>query len=207
MYVPPAFREDDLAALQATIWEARLANLVTATGEGLMATPLPLFLAAQEGPHGTRYGHLARANPQWRSSAVGEAMALFMGPDAYVSPSWYPAKKEHHNVVPTWNYLTVHAYGPAEFFEDAERLLDTVTRLTDLHEAPRAEPWAVSDAPTDFVRAQLKGIVGLRLPITRIEGKRKMSQNRTAADRSGVAAGLAASERPSDRIAAALVEG
>ena len=205
MYVPPAFREDDLAALHGTMRGARLANLVTATGEGVMATPLPLFLAADEGPHGTLYGHLARANPQWRLPAVGEAMALFMGPDAYVTPSWYPSKQEHHRVVPTWNYVAVHAYGPAEFFEDADRLLDLVTRLTDLHERPRAQPWAVSDAPTDFVRAQLKGIVGLRLPITRLEGKRKMSQNRSEADRRGVAAGLAESESPAERAAAKLI--
>jgi transcriptional regulator len=205
MYVPPAFREDDLAALHGPMRGARLANLVTATGEGVMATPLPLFLAADEGPHGTLYGHLARANPQWRLPAVGEAMALFMGPDAYVTPSWYPSKQEHHRVVPTWNYVAVHAYGPAEFFEDADRLLDLVTQLTDLHERPRAQPWAVADAPTDFVRAQLKGIVGLRLPITRLEGKRKMSQNRPEADRRGVAAGLAESERPGERAAAKLI--
>lgn len=206
MYVPPAFREDDLAALHTTMREARLANLVTATGEGLMATPLPLLLAAEEGPYGTLYGHLARANPQWRLPPAGEAMALFMGPDAYVSPSWYPSKQEHHRVVPTWNYVAVHAYGPAEFFEDADRLLDLVTRLTDLHERPRAQPWAVADAPAEFVRAQLKGIVGLRLPIARIEGKRKMSQNRSEADRRGVAAGLAASELPSERAAAKLIQ-
>jgi transcriptional regulator len=205
MYVPPAFREDDLAALHGTMRGGRLANLVTATGEGVMATPLPLFLAADEGPHGTLYGHLARANPQWRLPAVGEAMALFMGPDAYVTPSWYPSKQEHHRVVPTWNYVAVHAYGSAEFFEDADRLLDLVTQLTDLHERPRAQPWAVADAPTDFVRAQLKGIVGLRLPITRLEGKRKMSQNRPEADRRGVAAGLAESERPGERAAAKLI--
>ena len=205
MYVPPAFREDDLAALHGTMRGARLGNLVTATGEGVMATPLPLFLAADEGPHGTLYGHLARANPQWRLPAVGEAMALFMGPDAYVTPSWYPSKQEHHRVVPTWNYVAVHAYGSAEFFEDADRLLDLVTQLTDLHERPRAQPWAVADAPTDFVRAQLKGIVGLRLPITRLEGKRKMSQNRPEADRRGVAAGLAESERPGERAAAKLI--
>ena len=110
-------------------------------------------------------------------------------------------------MVPTWNYVAVHAYGPAEFFDDADRLLEVVTRLTDLHERPRAEPWAVTDAPAAFVRAQLKGIVGLRLPIARIEGKRKMSQNRSAADRAGVAAGLAASDRASDRAAAALIPG
>jgi transcriptional regulator len=205
MYVPPAFREDDLAALHVTMREARLANLVTATDEGLVATPLPLFLAPEEGPYGTLYGHLARANPQWRLPPTGDAMALFMGPDAYVTPSWYAAKLEHGKVVPTWNYVAVHAYGPAEFFEDPDRLLEVVTRLTNLHEQSRAEPWAVTDAPASFIRAQLKGIVGLRLPITRIEGKRKMSQNRSAGDRAGVAAGLAASDRAFERAAAALI--
>ena len=205
MYVPPAFREDDLPALHATMRQAGLANLVTATPEGLMATPLPLFLASDEGPYGTLYGHLARANPQWKLPPAGEAMALFMGPDAYVTPAWYAAKREHGKVVPTWNYVAVHAYGPAEFFEDADRLLDAVTRLTDLYERPRAEPWAVTDAPEAFIRTQLKGIVGLRLPIARIEGKRKMSQNRSAADRAGVAVGLAASDRSSDRAVAALI--
>ena len=205
MYVPPAFREDDLATQHATMREARLANFVTATAEGLVATPLPLLIAPEEGPYGTLYGHLARANPQWKSPPTGDAMALFMGPDAYVSPAWYPSKIEHQKVVPTWNYVAVHAYGPVEFFHDADRLLDVVTRLTDLHERPRAEPWAVIDAPAAFVRAQLRGIVGLRMPIARIDGKRKMSQNRSAADRAGVAAGLAASDRASDRAAAALI--
>ncbi len=205
MYVPPAFREDDLAALHGTMREARLASLVTATAEGLVATPLPLLLAPEEGPLGTLYGHVARANAQWRLPPTGDAMALFMGPDAYVSPSWYPSKQEHGKVVPTWNYVAVHAYGPVEFFEDADRLLEVVTRLTGLHEGPRAEPWAVTDAPASFIQAQLKGIVGLRLPIERLEGKRKMSQNRSAADRAGVAAGLRASERASERDAAALI--
>jgi transcriptional regulator len=207
MYIPPAFKVDELPDLHAAVREMRLANLVTNTADGLMATPLPLFLVADEGPLGTLYGHLARANPQWRRPAPGEAMAIFMGPDAYVTPSWYAAKTEHGKVVPTWNYLTVHAYGPTEFFDDPDRLLDAVSRLTDLHEAPRAEPWTVDDAPADFVRAQLKGIVGLRLPITRIEGKRKMSQNRSEADRAGVAAGLSESERPTERAAAKLVRG
>lgn len=205
MYVPTAFREDDLAALHATISDARLANLVTATAEGLVATPLPLLLAPEEGPNGTLYGHVARANPQWKLPPVGEAMALFMGPDAYVSPSWYPSKQEHGKVVPTWNYIAVHAYGPAEFFDDPDRLLELVTKLTDRHEGPRAKPWAVTDAPPPFIRAQLRGIVGLRMPILRIEGKRKMSQNRSEADRHGVAAGLAASDLPSERDAATLI--
>jgi transcriptional regulator len=205
MYVPLEFRDDDLAALHDAMPETRLANLITATAQGLIATPLPLFLAPEEGPYSTLYGHLARANPQWKLPPTGDAMALFMGPDAYISPSWYPSKLKHQRVVPTWNYVTVHAYGPVEFFEDADRLLDLVTRLTDLHEGPRAEPWAVTDAPEAFIRAQLKGIVGLRLPITRIEGKRKMSQNRSAEDRAGVVVGLAASDRASDRAVAALI--
>jgi len=205
VYVPPAFREDDLSTLHAAINEARLAQLVTATEAGLIATPLPLFLAPDEGPHGTLYGHVARANEQWKLPPIGDAMALFMGPHAYVTPNWYPSKQEHHKVVPTWNYVAVHAYGPVEFFEDSQRLLAVVTRLTNLHEQGNAAPWAVSDAPEAFISAQLRGIVGLRLPITRIEGKRKMSQNRSAEDRAGVATGLAASEMPSDHEVAKLI--
>jgi transcriptional regulator len=205
MYVPSAFRMDDLPELHRVMQEVRLATLVTATGEGLMATPLPLYLAPEEGPFGTIHGHLARANPQWRTPLRSEAMVLFAGPDAYVTPSWYATKRETGRVVPTWNYVAVHAYGEAEFFEDEDRLLETVTRLTDLHEAPRAEPWAVTDAPDTFIRSQLRGIVGLRLPIARIEGKRKMSQNRSVENRAGVAAGLAASDRPEERAASQLV--
>jgi transcriptional regulator len=205
MYVPPAFREDDPAALHAVMREARLSTLVTATAAGLVATPLPLFLVPDEGPHGTLHGHMARANPQWALAPVGDAMAVFMGPDAYITPSWYASKREHGKVVPTWNYVAVHAYGPVEFFDDADRLLGVVTKLTNLHEQPRTEKWAVTDAPDAFIRSQLKGIVGLRMPITRIEGKHKMSQNRPEADRAGVAAGLAASERVSDQVAAKLI--
>lgn len=132
-----------------------------------------------------------------------------MGPDAYVTPAWYETKRETGKVVPTWNYVAVHAYGPVEFFEDAERLLAVVTRLTNLYEGPRAkmgaEPWAVSDAPPDFIKSQLRGIVGLRLPITRLDAKRKMSQNRNAQDRAGVVEGLSESTRPSDRIVAELI--
>jgi transcriptional regulator len=130
---------------------------------------------------------------------------MFGGPDAYITPSWYASKREHGKVVPTWNYVAVHAYGPVEFFDDADRLLDVVTRLTDLHEGGRAGRWAVTDAPAEYVRSQLHAIVGLRLPITRIEGKRKLSQNRPAGDREGVAAGLAESEREGDRAVAAMI--
>ncbi|MBZ9996136.1 FMN-binding negative transcriptional regulator [Mesorhizobium sp. BH1-1-4] len=205
MYTPPAFRDDDRDSLIATIRAARLANFVTATADGPLATPLPLFLDETEGEHGVIHGHLARANPQWRVPAIGDGLAIFMGPDAYVTPAWYATKQETGKVVPTWNYAAVHAYGPVEFFEDADRLLEVVTRLTNLHEGARTAPWAVSDAPPDFIQSQLRGIVGLRMPVVRLEGKRKMSQNRNAADRAGVAAGLAASERPSDREVAPLI--
>jgi len=203
MYVPPAFAEDDAAVLHAAMRAARLTSFVTATA-GAVATLLPLFLDAAEGAHGVLYGHLARANQQCKAAPVGEAMALFMGPDAYVTLSWYATKRETEKMVPTSNYVAVHACGPVEFFEDANRLLEIVTRLTNLHERPRAEPWAVADAPETFIRSQLRGIVGLRMPITRLEGKRKTSQNRNAADRAGVAAGLAASDR-ADRHVATLI--
>jgi transcriptional regulator len=205
MYVPPAFKDDDLGNIRATIRAARLANLVTATAEGPVATPLPLFLDETEGERGVLYGHMAKANPQWRLDPTGEALAIFMGPEAYVTPSWYATKQETGKVVPTWNYIAVHAYGPVEFFQEADRLLDVVTRLTNRHEKPRAKPWAVGDAPADFIAAQLRGIVGLRIPVTRFEGKRKMSQNRPEADRIGVAAGLAASDKPRDREVASLI--
>ncbi len=205
MYTPPAFREDDPATFRQIIRSARLATLVTATAEGLMATPLPLYLDESEGEQGVLYGHLAKANPQWKAAPLGKALVLFSGADAYITPSWYAAKAEHGKVVPTWNYEAVHAYGPAEFFEDGARLLEAVTRLTQLYEQPRAEPWAVTDAPAPFIASQLKGIVGLRLPITRLEGKRKMSQNRSEADREGVARGLAESESPADRAVAKLI--
>jgi transcriptional regulator len=204
MYTPPAFAEDDPATIRQIVRDARLATLVTATAEGLVATPLPLMLA-DEGERGVLYGHVAKANPQWKLPPVGEALAMFSGPDAYITPSRYASKREHGKVVPTWNYVAVHAYGPVEFFEDADRLYDVVTRLTNLHEGERPERWAVTDAPAKFIRSQLRGIVGLRLPIARIEGKRKLSQNRPAGDRQGVAAGLAESEREGDRIVSGMI--
>jgi len=202
---PPAFRDDNIENIRATISSARLANLITATAEGPLATPLPLFLDPTEGERGVLYGHLAKANPQWRAAPIGEALAIFMGPEAYVTPSWYATKQETEKVVPTWNYIAVHAYGPVEFFEDNERLLYVVTRLTNIHEGSRVTPWSVSDAPADFIGAQLCGIVGIRIPVTKFEGKRKMSQNRPLADRIGVATGLAASQEPRDQEVSIMV--
>jgi transcriptional regulator len=205
MHVPPAFREDDRTAMFETMRAAPLAQFVTATTDGPLCTPLPLLVAADEGEYGTIYGHLARANPQWHTPIVGEALAVFAGPDAYISPSWYATKRETGKVVPTWNYVTVHAHGSAEFFDDAERLLDVVSRLTVHHESGRAEPWAVDDAPADFIAAQLRGIVGLRMPISRLDGKAKLSQNRNAADRAGVGAALSDSDRQGDRAIGRLI--
>jgi len=206
MYIPPAFRDDDRMSLHATIRAARICSFVTATAEGLIATPLPLLLDDAEGEHGVLYGHVARANPQWRSAPVGAAMAIFMGPDAYVTPSWYATKQATAKVVPTWNYVAVHAYGPVEFFDDADRLRDVVTRLTDLHEGTFAEPWAVTDAPEDFIATHLRAIVGLEIQLTRLVGKWKTSQNRPVADREGVVAGLRDSVDVSAQAMASVIE-
>lgn len=207
MYVPPAFREDRLPVLHDAIRQSRLAHLVTLGGDGLEASHVPVMLDPDQGAYGTLLGHLARGNPQWRRAAPETpALAIVMGPDAYVSPSWYETKRETGKVVPTWNYVTVHAHGSLEFFDDPAELLAVVSALTDRHEAGRPDPWAVSDAPEEFIAAQLKGIVGFRLPIARIEGKWKMSQNRNAADRTGVIAGLGG-EGEAERAVAALVPG
>ncbi len=205
MYCPPAFRVEELASLHGLMRAARLANVVTFGANGLHASPLPLFLDETEGPFGTLYGHFARANAQWKDAPLSDALAIFMGPDAYVSPSWYASKKEHGKVVPTWNYSAVHARGPIEFFDDEARLRDVVERLTNLHEAERPEVWSVSDAPAPFLRGQLRGIIGLRLPVTGLEGKNKMSQNRSAADRAGVAEGMAGSSHASERAVAGKI--
>ena len=188
MYVPPHFREDRIDELQGLIRSAGLATLVSMTADGLIASHAPLMLEPDPAPFGTLIGHLAKANPH--AVAGLETLVIFHGPDGYISPSFYAAKQEHGKVVPTWNYTAIHAYGTLEVFDDPVRLLDVVTRLTNRHEAVRAEPWAVSDAPADFVASMLRGIVGISLLITRLEGKVKMSQNRSAADQAGVVAGL-----------------
>lgn len=206
MYTPSYFKDEDLASLQEQIEATRLATLVTFDETGLQASHIPLLLEPTQGPQGTLYGHLAKANPQWKALETGaEALLIFQGADAYISPSFYAAKAEHGKVVPTWNYLAVHAYGRADVFTDPERLLRIVTGLTDKHEAGRAEPWAVSDAPADYIEKMLNGIVGFAIPIERLEGKRKLNQNRSAADIAGVSNGLALSQDPSDQKIAQLM--
>ncbi len=204
MYVPSHFREDRVTVLHATIDRSGLATLVTAGPDGPEASHVPMLLDRGAGPLGTLYGHVARANPQWRHPDPA-GLAIFLGPDAYVTPSWYATKGRTGEVVPTWNYVAVHARGRVTFFDDEERLLDLVAKLTRRHEAPRQAPWAVSDAPPDYVRANLRAIVGFELPIAKLEGKWKMSQNRSAEDRAGVADGLEREGGASAAAVAALV--
>ena len=191
MYVPAHFNEDHTEVLHGLIQAHGLATLVSMTVDGLIASHAPLMLDPDPAPYGTLIGHLAKANPHANLADPGvQTLVIFQGPDGYITPSYYAAKKAHGKVVPTWNYTAVHGYGTLEVFDDPARLMAVVTRLTDRHETPRAQPWAVSDAPDDFIQGMLRGIVGIALPITRLEGKVKMSQNRPAADQAGVVAGL-----------------
>jgi transcriptional regulator len=204
MYTPAAFREDRPEILHPLIRGARLATLVSNGADGVPeVTHLPLSLSAD----GTRLiGHLARANPHVQGlAAAGRAVAIFHGPEAYVSPNWYPGKAEHHKVVPTWNYEAVHAAGPVEMVEDPAALHAIVSELTREKEAAQPRPWAVADAPAPFVEGQLRAIIGLVLRIETLIGKRKLSQNRSAADREGATAGLAASADPRDQAVAAAM--
>jgi transcriptional regulator len=207
VYLPKHFKEEEAGQVRAAIREARLGTLVSLGSAGLVASHVPMLLEDAPAPHGLLIGHLARGNPQWleRAPGEGEALAIFLGPDAYITPAWYETKRETGKVVPTWNYVAVHAYGRLSFFEDAERLLALVTTLTRRHEGPRDAPWAVSDAPADFIASQLKGIVGFQIEITRLEGKWKMSQNRPAQDRAGVVEGLRREGGPAEAIVADIV--
>jgi len=202
MFVPPAFRQDDPAVLDAMLNRAGLAVLVTHGPEGLFASHLPLFRDGE-----LFVGHLAKANPHRALEGGGEALVIFPGPHAYVSPGWYPSKAEHGRAVPTWLYEAVHVYGALSWFDDREGLLEAVARLSGRHEAGRLEPWSPTDAPADYIEALLRGIVGLRLRPSRIEAKRKLLQTKTGADRAGVLAGLAAEQAAGARDLAGLIAG
>ena len=191
MYLPTHFAEARVEVLHEAIRGSGLTTLVTLGTDGLDASHLPFLLEPGPGPLGRLVGHVARANPQWSATPDGSpALVILLGPDAYVTPSWYATKRETGRVVPTWNYLAIHAHGTVRFFHEQERLLDVVTRLTDRYEEARPHPWKVSDAPPDYLDAMLKGIVGVELAITRLEGKWKASQNRNEVDRRGVEEGL-----------------
>ncbi len=204
MYMPSAFREERLPELHAAIETIAFASLVSTTSTGLQVSHIPLLLAAEEGPYGTLYGHVARANAHAACHGA-PSLAMFLGPHAYISAGWYPGKQTHGKEVPTWNYIAIHAHGTLETFDDAVALRQLLARLTHRHERAMPTPWHLDDAPADYIDRNLKAITGLRLPIDRLEGKWKLSQNRTDADRTGVLAGLEAlGDEASRRMASAV---
>lgn len=206
MYQPPHHREDRLEVQHALIRSHPLGTLVTMTRTGLVANALPFILDASVGPHGTLKAHLARANAQWRDyDPAVDALVIFQGPQRYITPSWYAVKQETGKVVPTWNYTVVQASGPMHVIEDGDWLATQIAALTNKQESGRTGPWAVTDAPPTFVEAQIKGIVGIEIPIARIEGKWKVSQNRPARDRQGVVDGLRAEGDEESEAMAELV--
>jgi transcriptional regulator len=207
MYQPPHFVESRLAVQHALIREHSLGLLITAGSDGLQANPIPFLIDNEASERGTLRAHLARANPQAQElAAVTECLVVFQGPQHYISPSFYPTKRETGKVVPTWNYITVHAWGRPVVMDDAAWLRRQIGDLTRHKEESRAAPWAVDDAPEAFVAAQIKSIVGLEIPIARIEGKWKVSQNRPAVDQAGVVAGLRDSGPEAEAMAAAVAE-
>jgi transcriptional regulator len=206
MYEPAHFKEERLPVLHQLIRDHPLGTLVTATADGLNANHIPIVVDDTRGAFGTLCGHVARSNDVWKTfSPDVEALVVFQGPDAYVTPSWYPGKKEHGKVVPTWNYAVVHAYGPLVIRDDAAWMHAFLNTLTDHHEQPRTTPWHVDDAPTDYLQTMMGAIVGIEIPLTRLRGKWKVSQNRPTADRESVAAGLAAGDGEAARAMAGLV--
>jgi transcriptional regulator len=191
MYQPPAFREDRIEVQHALIRAHPLGLLITAGPGGLMANAVPFLVYPEGSGPGTLRAHVSRGNPQWREfAAVEECLVVFQGRQKYITPSWYATKRETGKVVPTWNYITVHAWGRPQAISDAAWLRRQIDDLTSQQEGALPDPWKVTDAPEDFVTAQIKGIVGIEIPIGRIEGKWKVSQNRTEVDRAGVVAGL-----------------
>ena len=196
MYVPAHFKPDD-EEVRELLRNPGAADLITATTDGLLATMLP-FVYDEGGSRpglgawGALLGHVARNNGQWRAPAQGEALVIVRGPDAYISPGWYATKREHGRVVPTWNYITAHVYGRLVIHDDPAWVEANVRRLTGQHERVRAEPWSVDDAPEAYIAGQLKAIVGVEVIVDRVEGKLKLSQNRSDADIAGVIDGLEA---------------
>ena len=205
MYQPPLFREENLETLHALIRAHPLGLLISAGPEGPLANAIPFYLDAGFGEKGRLQAHVARGNGQWRAIAAGApVLVVFQGVDAYVTPSWYQTKRETGKVVPTWNYAMVQVRGPARVVEDGQWLRAQIGVLTAGQEGARSTPWAVEDAPEDFIAAQIKGIVGIEIDIAAIDGKWKVSQNRSAADREGVMHGLA--DMPDDADAAEMAE-
>lgn len=207
MYIPNHFEETRIEILHELVLRHPLASLVTLGADGLNANHLPFELDAAPAPYGTLRGHVARANPVWRDySRETEALAIFHGPQVYISPSWYETKKQTGEVVPTYNYAVVHAYGRLQIVEDRNWLRGLVTRLTERFESGSAAPWRVSDAPQPFIDKQLGAIVGIEIVISKLFGKWKVSQNRPAADRAGVVEALGATADPDGLAMAQLIK-
>jgi transcriptional regulator len=206
MYIPRANHENRIPVLHKLIEDQPFASLVTMGSSGLFASHIPMVLE-QNGIMGQLRGHISRANTQWRDYTPSvEALAIFSGPQHYITPNWYPEKQETGKVVPTWNYVVVHAYGYLKIIEDGEWLMAHLASLTNIHEAASPVPWEIADAPADYIASLAKGIVGLEITIERLEGKWKVSQNRSEQDRSGVASGLAELDTTESLAMKALVE-
>ncbi|MBN9617769.1 MAG: transcriptional regulator [Acidobacteriales bacterium 59-55] len=206
MYIPRANEETRLEVLHDLIESHPLASLVTIASSGLFASHLPMVLERKSATRALLKGHLSRANKQWQDFQPGvQALAIFSGPEHYISPSWYPEKKETGKVVPTWNYAVVHVYGHLRVVEDPAWLMEHLNALTTVHEASFPAPWKVSDAPADYIASLIKGIVGVELPIERIEGKWKASQNHPERNRIGVVEGLERLNTPESLAMKALV--
>ena len=191
MYQPDHFRINELAVSQQLMREHPLATLIVPLASGLVVNHIPLLLQTDGKGMGVLQGHVARANPVWKeASASQEVLAIFHGAQGYISPGWYPTKREHGKAVPTWNYAVVHAWGTLRVVDDAAWLRDLVSRLTTTHEAQFDKPWSIDDAPADYIDKMLSAIVGIEITITRLEGKAKVSQNQPAVNREGVVQGL-----------------
>lgn len=207
MYIPEAFQQSDVGAMRKLMRVHPLATLVNHSSKGLNANHLPLYLLDAPAPYGTLQGHVSRANPLVAElEEEGEVLAVFHGPDAYVTPSWYPTKRETGKAVPTWNYAVVHAHGTVRLIEEAAWLHNHLERLTDQHEAAFPAPWSVNDAPAEFTERLMGHIVGIEIAVTRLEGKWKVSQNQPPRNRAGVVKGLRAVGRDDASAMADLVE-
>jgi transcriptional regulator len=205
MYVPQPFEVTDPASLHACMRRYPLGTLVTATASGIDANHIPFLVDVATGQFGTLHAHVARANPVWQTAAGTEALVIFHGPEAFISPSWYATKSETGKVVPTWNYVVVHARGVVRVIEDREWLRAHVAALTTEHEGGRVAPWSVADAPAEYIDRLLGAIIGIEIPIARLDGKWKVSQNRSPADRRGVIEALDAEGTDRSRAMADLV--
>jgi transcriptional regulator len=207
MYVPSHFDETRLEVLHGLIQAQPFATVVTLSSDGINANHIPLHLSVEQSPFGALRGHVARANPIWSDLVPDtDALAIFHGPHTYISPSFYPTKHEHGKVVPTWNYAVVHARGRLRVIDDRAWLRNQLEALVSRHEASSQSPWAIADAPPDFIDRMMEAIVGFEIVITRLTGKWKVSQNQPAANRAGVVEGLRRRAGTSDMEIARLVE-